>query len=208
MRSYRFVIEGAPRTLKNNPQIFLLKSFGKGQPCPHCKKPLVATRLASKAWEEWVKVARIFTGSREHWADNHGKKWSEYSHELKRAKIGKDLVTYVVPTNGQPGIKLQPLAVPMNCEALFYREAARGDSVGYVQGLYDLMQEWGIVADDKWITQGDGTRMLIDRARPRVEVTLRVLPAIEVEPEQLAAGLANEDHHVEPLSEAVEAPRA
>lgn len=208
MTVYRFVIEGAARTLKNNPQIFLLKSFGKGQPCPHCKKPLVATRLASKAWEEWVKTARIFTGKREHWADNHGKKWSEYSHELKRAKIGKDLVTYAVPSNGQPGIKLQPLAVPLNCEALFYREARRGDSVGYVQGLYDLMQEWGIVADDKWITQGDGTRMLIDRARPRVEVTLRVLPAIEVEPEQLAVGLPDEDDEVVTATKAEKPPWA
>lgn len=68
--------------------------------------------------------------------------------------------------------KLEPIAVPVNCAALFYRDALRGDAVGFYQGLADLLQKAGVLDDDKYVTQWDGSRLLKDAARPRVEVTL------------------------------------
>ena len=64
------------------------------------------------------------------------------------------------------------LAQPLNCAAIFYRDADRGDAVGYYQGLADALEAAGVVADDKWIKQWDGSRLAKDANRPRIEVTL------------------------------------
>ena len=73
------------------------------------------------------------------------------------------------------------LAQPLNCCAIFYRDADRGDAVGYYQGLADALEAAGVVADDKWIKQWDGSRLAKDASRPRIEVTLRALTAEELE---------------------------
>jgi Holliday junction resolvase RusA-like endonuclease len=65
-----------------------------------------------------------------------------------------------------------PIEVPVNCRALIYRDADRGDAVGYYQGIADLLETAGVLSDDKWIVSWDGTRMEIDRNNPRVEVLL------------------------------------
>ena len=70
---------------------------------------------------------------------------------------------------------LAPIAQPVNCAALFYRDALRGDACGFFQGLADLLQHGGVVADDKWIRQWDGSRLLKDSARPRVELVLTAI---------------------------------
>lgn len=64
------------------------------------------------------------------------------------------------------------LTQPLNCCAIFYRDADRGDAVGYYQGLADALEAAGVVADDKWIKQWDGSRLAKDANRPRIEVTL------------------------------------
>ena len=58
------------------------------------------------------------------------------------------------------------------CRALFYRDADRGDLIGYMQGLADLLENCGILANDRQIISWDGSRLLKDAAHPRVEVTL------------------------------------
>lgn len=65
-----------------------------------------------------------------------------------------------------------PVTDPMNICALFYRDAERGDAVGYYQGLADVLEEIGVVQDDKFLTSWDGSRLLKDAANPRVEVVL------------------------------------
>lgn len=67
------------------------------------------------------------------------------------------------------------LAQPLNCAAIFYRDAKRGDAVGYYQGLADSLEAAGIVSDDKWITQWDGSRLAKDAKRSRIEVTLTAI---------------------------------
>lgn len=59
-----------------------------------------------------------------------------------------------------------------NCRALFYRDRDSGDAHGFYQGLADVLQECGVVEDDKWIVSWDGSLLLVDRACPRVEVSL------------------------------------
>jgi hypothetical protein len=44
--------------------------------------------------------------------------------------------------------------------------------VGYYQGLADLLESRGILANDKHIVSWDGSRLLKDAARPRVELIL------------------------------------
>ena len=67
------------------------------------------------------------------------------------------------------------LAQPLNCAAIFYRDANRGDAVGYYQALADALESAGVLSDDKWIVQWDGSRLAKDAKRPRIEVTLTAL---------------------------------
>jgi Holliday junction resolvase RusA-like endonuclease len=66
----------------------------------------------------------------------------------------------------------ETIEVPVNCKAMIFRDANRGDAVGYYQGIADVLQKAGVVSDDKWIVSWDGTRLAIDRKNPRVEVLL------------------------------------
>jgi len=65
-----------------------------------------------------------------------------------------------------------PLTIPVNCCALFFRDAFRGDACGYYQALADALQEARIVFDDLLIVSWDGSRLLKDHNNPRVEVRL------------------------------------
>lgn len=70
---------------------------------------------------------------------------------------------------------LRPIEHKVNCQALFFRDADRGDAVGFYQGLADLLEHGGVLANDKWIVSWDGSRLLKDKHHPRVEVTLTAL---------------------------------
>ena len=65
-----------------------------------------------------------------------------------------------------------PIKEPVNCAAIFYRDALRGDAVGYYQGLADVLEYYRIVDDDKYLVSWDGSRLEKDAKNPRVEVTL------------------------------------
>jgi hypothetical protein len=73
----------------------------------------------------------------------------------------------------------KPCTELVNCRALFYRDALRGDSCGYYQGLADFLEKRGVVANDRLITQWDGSRLLLDREHPRTEVILESVPDTE-----------------------------
>lgn len=68
---------------------------------------------------------------------------------------------------------------PYNCAALFYRDRAAGDAVGYFQGLADVLQEAGVVSDDKWLLAWDGSRLMKDATNPRVELMISALTPTE-----------------------------
>lgn len=73
--------------------------------------------------------------------------------------------------------QLFPIRAPVSCRALFYLNARQhGDAHGYYQGLADFLQERKILHNDRLIRHWDGSRLLLDAARPRVEVFLERLP--------------------------------
>lgn len=69
-----------------------------------------------------------------------------------------------------------PLMCPVSVAALFYRDRSAGDLVGYQQALADLLEDGGIIQNDRLIQSWDGTRLLKDAANPRIEVTIGELP--------------------------------
>jgi hypothetical protein len=76
-----------------------------------------------------------------------------------------------------PQLRLQwagraPIDQSINVAATFFRDAKRGDAVGYYQSLADVLQEAGIVTDDKVITSWDGSRLSKDALNARVEVEI------------------------------------
>lgn len=64
----------------------------------------------------------------------------------------------------------------VNVCATFFRDADRGDAVGYYQGLADLLERFGIVPNDRLFVSWDGSTLRVDRDEPRVEVTLTPVP--------------------------------
>lgn len=69
-----------------------------------------------------------------------------------------------------------PLASPVSVSALVYRDANRGDLVGYLQAIGDALERGGVIGNDIQIKSWDGSRLLIDREHPRVEIELEAMP--------------------------------
>ena len=67
-----------------------------------------------------------------------------------------------------------PIGEPVNMAANFYRDANRGDLMGYIDGLADLLEKHGILENDKWIKSLDGCRLHVDKKNPRVDVEFEV----------------------------------
>ena len=65
--------------------------------------------------------------------------------------------------------------VPVNMRALVYRDRAVGDLLNYLAAISDALEAAGVVADDKLLLGLDGSRLLLDRKRPRVEIELTPL---------------------------------
>lgn len=115
--------------------------------------------LPSKLWRLWCKSALV-VGYRE---------------------TGR---TFLWPSKGA---QLSPR--PYNCAAIFYRDRNAGDAAGYYQGLADLLAERGVLYNDVWITQWDGSRLRKDPLHPRVELILSAVDELAQTP--LAGKLAD-----------------
>jgi len=70
-----------------------------------------------------------------------------------------------------------PLAVPMFMTALVYRDRNTGDCLNFWAAVCDVLEDAGVIENDKLIMHVDGSRLLIDRYHPRVELTLTSLDA-------------------------------
>ncbi len=65
-----------------------------------------------------------------------------------------------------------------NLCALFYRtHEAPGDLGNYLASACDALERAGVVENDRYIAGFDGSRMLVDKARPRVEIELTEMEA-------------------------------
>ena len=65
-----------------------------------------------------------------------------------------------------------PWVVPANLRALVYRDRAVGDLGNYLAAVCDALERAGIVANDRLVAGFDGSRLLVDRKNPRVEIEL------------------------------------
>lgn len=69
-------------------------------------------------------------------------------------------------------LRRAPIAVPCNVAATFYRDANRGDALGYYQALADILERARVVENDRLIESWDGSRLELDRQNPRVELVI------------------------------------
>jgi len=75
-----------------------------------------------------------------------------------------------------------PMVEPVSVRALIYRDRNAGDLTGFIQAIGDALQGGGsrkrskrvpcVLDDDSQIISWDGSRKLIDRENPRVELTI------------------------------------
>ncbi len=63
-----------------------------------------------------------------------------------------------------------------NLKALFYRERDTGDLGNFLSAACDALERAGIVVNDRLIRGFDGSRLLLDRENPRVELELTEMP--------------------------------
>lgn len=151
---------GAPRTLKTSPVIVR-----------HVNRPVL---LPSEAYREWLKVQL----------------WSKMA---LRSSLGNRV----------------PVTEPCSINAQVYRESNTGDWTGFVQAIADAIQAevWtcetcrkksytakcvhcpgygkrtrdglGLILDDKLVQHWDGTRLLVDRLNPRIDLVVETIPGQE-----------------------------
>jgi len=147
-----FAIYGDPRTKKNSPRIVTIPTKGarRCHVCGHMQGfPRV---LPSEAYERWEMDAL--------------KQLIGITHKL--------------------GVEL-PIISPVSIEAHVYLEPRAdgklrhdcGDIVGYLQGIGDMLEKGGILANDRQIEDWDGSRRHVDDGKgPRVEIYITVLAEV------------------------------
>ena len=133
----KLVIEGAPRTAKNNQRIVTN---------PRTGKPFI---IASKSKGAWATL--LVDGIK---------------RELVR--IGDE----AVDRGAVHYLPALPISQPIQVKALFYRDRNIGDLDNYAHAVGDALQKAGVILNDKQIESWDKSRKLIDRVRPRVEITI------------------------------------
>lgn len=147
MKGFHFTVTGPPRTKKNHGQTIV--RGGR------------VFRLPSKPHEEWFALAMS-------------------QSPVIRAELRRQ------------GVDL-PITAPVRITAVFFRQANSGDLNGYEQALGDWLQTpvpffgpkrsgirnngASIIVDDKQIVSWGESRLDVDRARPRIEVEIEVLPS-------------------------------
>jgi hypothetical protein len=149
-QSWRFEIGGSPRTKKTSSQGVVVQRPGM--------KPR-AVMFPAKEWREWVRDARIISRS--------SGDLIVYDRKAKRA--------IAIPELGSP-IAWIPLGSLYNCAALIYlSNRQHGDTLGYLQGLADLLEARRVVDNDRQLVTWDGSRCIHSGAVPHVDVTLTLL---------------------------------
>src|SRR4029079_8059044 len=72
----------------------------------------------------------------------------------------------------KPSPSWPALAEDVNCCAHIYRARRQGDAVNFYQAIADALQDAGVVVNDRLIVSWDGSKLLHDKKRPRVELEL------------------------------------
>ncbi len=70
---------------------------------------------------------------------------------------------------------LNPIDRPCNLKCVFYKDKNyKSDLMGYLQAIADALVKAGLLVDDNSniIVSTDGSKVLLDRERPRIEVEI------------------------------------
>lgn len=70
----------------------------------------------------------------------------------------------------------EPLLVPVRMTATLYCERRGADMLNLLAAVSDALEAAGIIANDRQVVSVDGSRMLKDAERPRVEVEVEAIP--------------------------------
>lgn len=102
--------------------------------------------------------------------------WEALAIPQLRMQYGR-VLRYVGVDHGRGAITTGtgPLESPLNMRAQVYRDRDVGDLLNYLAAVSDALERAGVVADDKLIVSVDGSRLLLDRKRPRVEIELTLV---------------------------------
>lgn len=76
----------------------------------------------------------------------------------------------------------QPLAGPVNVKCLYYMPTRRRvDLTNLLEATDDILVRAGVLADDcaAVVAGHDGSRVLLDRKRPRVEITITEMEEVD-----------------------------
>lgn len=69
----------------------------------------------------------------------------------------------------------EPISVPVNIKCTFYRDSERRvDLTNLLEAIDDILVKYKIIKDDnfKILVSHDGSRVLVDRNRPRTEIVI------------------------------------
>jgi Holliday junction resolvase RusA-like endonuclease len=83
------------------------------------------------------------------------------------------------------GVAKKKIDIPCNVKCLYYMPThGRVDLVNLLEATCDILVKAGVLADDnaKVVVSHDGSRVLVDKENPRVEITIE---PVEVEPNAL-----------------------
>src|SRR6185436_13305003 len=111
------------------------------------------------------------------WQDEAVRQLAEqYPSQAKGTSL--ELGSVLVTLDRKRGIKklfYGVVVARVNLRALIYRDKRTGDTVGYLQAICDALEAAHVVANDRPLETFDGSRPLVDRERPRVEIEVTPL---------------------------------
>lgn len=191
MNVLRFTLPGAPRTKKTSNRIV---HIGPKRKLNSLQESIISAFTGGAAVDILVRqygyttVYGAFREGLRSLAPGFNKILPSEAHE----EWFKTAMQYGMLIRGQlqrAGATL-PISGPVEVEAVFYRDANRGDLLGFEQALADWMQApkfsepkpgkpprqlrdgAGIIVDDVQVVSWDGSRLAKDAANPRIEVTI------------------------------------
>ena len=200
VKSFHFTVPGAPRTKKTSSRLVWVgerrKFFGAQESIlASFQNGISLTALVGRHGDAAVSAA-LREAVRE--LRGFNKILPSEAHE-EWFKQAMQYAPLIVGQLRRAGVEL-PITEGVKIEAIFYRDANRGDLTGYMQGLADWMQApgyskptakhpipkqirtgAGIIRDDVQILSWGDSHLEIDRKNPRIEVT--VFPVAPSQPE-------------------------
>jgi Holliday junction resolvase RusA-like endonuclease len=101
--------------------------------------------------------------------------WAVVAIAQLRRQYQPDVVRWIGVDNAAGAVTSGkgPIVTDVNMRAIVYRErAGRADLLNFLAAVSDALEAAGVLKDDKQVASVDGSRLRIDRQRPRVEIEL------------------------------------